>query len=310
MENSLQECNRFNKFLARNSVKSLSAYPELEAIFLSLCEKGRTLNYQAPPKMKNLWLCYAYWTQDNGAAAEVLLKLKMDGPLADRDCFIPKRDRETVFQKYRQSIVQRQQRTSRNWENVDMRNVRDDQLRPACTSMLKEIRRLTEVIEGNKERFDFCEKATTSQLLEKVMQNGIVRKIDIFQKLWEQHDAPLVLIDESGRMASLTVKDGEIAEIQSPPWLDNLVLYKEGRKIRYGDKSQNGKIEYKSERNRYKALAKSERKSEYDSRNYTRKRNAEYLENRGDPEFQPRSSYNDNGGQSGIFFSNRSYDRR
>ena len=308
MENCLQECARFNKFLATNNVKSLSAYPELEAIFLALCEKGRNLNYQAPPRMKNMWLCFAYWTSDNGSSAEILLKLKTDGPLSDRDFFIQKRDRSTIFKQYREAMVQRHQMNASelDWSEIDDSHLSDEELRPAFKALLKEVNRLNEVVEGKKDRFVICEKSSVSQLMDIVLENGKLRKIDIFQKMWSDMNQPLVVLNEDGRMASLGIKNGEIQELPNPAWLNNLVLYKEGRKIGYGDRTQNGKIEYRSDRNKFKNMAKSEKKGEYDARNYQRKRNAEYLENRNDPQFRPRSYNNQNNDeQESIFFSQR-----
>ena len=92
---------RFNRFLVDNHVKSIEAFPETLAMFIGLCEKARMLNAQAPAAMKSIWLCFGHWSTDCGKNAEIVLKLKLDGPLSDRDNWLPKYNRKVkIILKY------------------------------------------------------------------------------------------------------------------------------------------------------------------------------------------------------------------
>ena len=58
MKTVLHKAKAFNDTLMNNKVKDIATHLETHATYLSLCQLGRAMNNDAPPRLRLIWLCF------------------------------------------------------------------------------------------------------------------------------------------------------------------------------------------------------------------------------------------------------------
>jgi len=281
--------------LADNKIRSIEAFPETWATYLGLCEKSRYLHDQCPIAMKNVWICFGHWSTDNGSCAEVVLKIKLDGPLLDRDNWMPKFCRAALFTDCREKLKLQfpDMEKAKKFANYNWSEAPTELLPEACEEMAKLLKNMTESVDKQAQVLKFCQTASPDQLLTDLSTKGRLSKIDAFVRFFRDSSEDLVLVDENAKIAAVKIENGKVVEGTSPSWLQGLVLYRENRKISYGDRTQNFKVDFHSERHRFRQQSKANQRTIFNSQFAQRKRAAEYYDNRQDPNGnQNNHSYN------------------
>jgi len=288
-ENLLRTAVRFNKFLLSNEIMSISQYPEIESIFLALCEKSRMINDQSPSAMKILWLCFSSNLIDDGSCAEVRLQLNMNGPLSDLNLFKRKRDRETVFTNKSTAVLDQLQLQKNDYPNINWNKLNPNLHLQACHDMAKEIGRLHGIIKGDATRIEDCAKLEPDAMMTKLLEHGRPKLLENCYDFFHHRNMPLVIVNEEGYLGSVKFEDGNVVEAQTPPWLTDMVLFREGRRVAFGDKSQNNMIEKHTDRHRHKQQAVADYKITRNSRFYENKRKNDYFQSKREEQGQSRS---------------------
>lgn len=256
-----------------NAVKNLSLYPELLATFLAICEEGRELNHTSPAVMKPSWLCFGYWSTDCGKSIEVVLKIRLDGPLADRDCFEPRYTRSGTFKQYRLGLKRRIEKANIHFfSSCDWDNMGREALIRNAKEMQQNLVRFRDVTSGNLKYLELLEQIPLNDLLKGLHEGGADMKMKEFIRYFRDIETPLVLIDQEGNMGAVELEDGEIVTATPPAWLNGLVLYREGRRVAFGDAKRNGQIDRHAYKNKFKTEAKITKRSSVYTRAGDRKR--------------------------------------
>jgi len=278
MKDLLRTAIRFNKILEQNKIRSMQGYPELEAIYLGICEKARLYHDQSPPLMKSVWMCFAINTADDGCNIQLKLRLRMDGPLSDRDLYNNPRDRKSAFLHMRETLASKRNNRKNDFARMNWERVNPANYYQALCDMSREIGQLQNVIDGDMERLKFCEKGEPNALMDDVMKYGQVSKIEAFSTYFSKNNEPLVLVDKDANIGAVCMINGEPAEAQPPQWLKEFILYRHNRKVSYGDKKENNKVNMHVDRHRYKQQAIADKKIDNNSRYFDRKRKNDYTE--------------------------------
>ena len=271
---------RFNRFLTDNQIKSIEAFPETLSMFLGLCEQSRMLNEQSPPAMKGIWLCFGHWSTDCGKNAEIVLKLKLDGPLSDRDNWLPKFNRKVLFADLIGVLNTKYPAIEKaeSFIQIDWQDQPEAIQAEACVEMAEMIRSFVHGAKAEMKILNFCRKASPDQILKHLLAKGRLNKIDSMCRFFEDDDEDLVLINQTGHMGAVRLENNKVVAGENPEWLNGLVLYRENRKIGYGDKSQNFKVDYHADKHKFKNVAKASQRNIFNSRQAQRKRTAEYYD--------------------------------
>ena len=298
MRHLLGQVKTFNAYLSANLIMNLALYPEFLACFQAICEMGRHLNDTCPPSMKGAWLCFAYWTADDGKSNEVVIKVKLDGPVGDRNIFNPVYGRDQTFKDYRKQLSRRIEKGNIHfYSKCDWDSMTRDQLASTAKKMQADLVNFRDITEGNLQYLENLETASLEELLDGIRDGGRDWKLKQFIRFYKDIQQDLVIINQKGEMCSADMIDGEVVEVDPPSWLDKWVLFDEGRRVTYGDRSLNGTIERHTLRNKYKLEAKQQKKTLQNARYAKKKRESghDYRDNRDNrpDRFDRRERYDD-----------------
>ena len=266
--------------------------------------------------MKGAWLCFGYVQTDDGRANEVLIKVKLDGPLEDRNVFNPVNDRKLVIGDYRKQLKRRVEKgnihfySKCNWDTMSR-----EQLATTAKQMQADLVQFRDITEGNMVYLEQLEMAPLEDLLDGLRDGGRDWKLKQFVRYYKDKEWDLVIINQKGVMGSVDIIDDEVVEVDAPSWLDRWVLFDEARRVSYGNRSLNGSIDRNMVRNKYKHEAQVQKKEtrkqrfqaqkqreggfqkqdryDYDERRATEER-AEYDERERSPPRKQRRDWQDN----------------
>ena len=249
-----REVKVVNEMLRVNKIKNVGERLETLALFHAIAEAGRDLNKDSPPGLRNLWMCFKTDIIDGEDHTAILLRLKTDGPLQDRNLFHPPVSRRECMLSYVQ-LFNSEKLTS---ETSLLDCTTEQQMLAFARQVMAERDELAKIILENNTRLEALSTGTISDLLELVQSNGPENnKKNVVQFMSQLCPSESVcVVDQAGIIAPLIMRDGTISPGTPPEWLGGMMVRKSGRTISYG----NNKYQKLVDKTTYRRSNKSETK--------------------------------------------------
>ena len=282
-----------------NRIRNVGMYDETLALFTSITERGRQLNVESPPSMKNLWLCFKADFTDGEECTEILLRLRTDGPLSDRDIFCPPPSRRSMFDPIKKILS-----TETFVTQEQLMEHRDEQhLVQLSLKAISERDAMLRLLTMNEPKYLWIMNATLEELAQFIEANGSTlmekRVVKMMTDITSQES--VCVVDPNGNILPLTIKDEKLVKGPTPGWVEGMSIRKSGRTIAYGNPKFNTMVDRTAHRRTNQQQVKY---TKYES---TRLRREAFQNRRGFNDLRKNSEGSSN--STGSFTSGRSYDR-
>ena len=219
--------------------------------------------------------------QDDGSNAEILLQLRLDGPLSDRDQIHEPLTINATFGKFITVMEKRSTESNFNFDKAMIVGCSDlENLKVVTIQLMDNTENLRNFLFKNVENLKNLMNANSMDILSNLQSLTKNKRMLQLAISFKDHKDPIVVLDSLGNMMAIDVDDeNNLVQANKPDWLSNVSLFKRGNTWAHGDQFKHNTIDRGQNRRKARFQHQAERNEEHFSKVQLHKNKSRRTEN-------------------------------
>ena len=206
--------------------------------------------------------------QDDGSNAEILLQLRLDGPLSDRDQVHEPLTVEATFERFISVMEKQSASCNLNFDKTAIVEITDiENLKVAMLQLMDNTSMLQNFLFGNVSNMKNLIAAENVDILSNLQ--ATTRNMRLLQLAisFKDHKEPIVVLDPLGNMMAIDVDDqNNLVQAERPAWLAQIAVFKRGNTWAHGDPHKHNNIDRGQNRRKARFQHQAQRDEEHFSK--------------------------------------------
>jgi hypothetical protein len=182
---------------------------------------------------------------DDGSNAEILLQLRLDGPLSDRDQVHEPLSLEATFGNFISVMEKASVDSKINFDKATVVGCTDlETLKTATIRLMDNYTNIQNVLFGEISRMKNLTVANNMDILSNLQSMTKTKRMLQLAIAFKDHKDPIVVLDSLGNMMALDIdEENNLVQANKPDWLAQISLFKRGNNWAHGDQNKHNAID-------------------------------------------------------------------